>query len=182
MYPVFLEQGEQVGITRLWHIAAELGIRRRAVAGAALRLTKRRFEIPGDGIAGEGHVLDIALLDLLQEAGVGEVDRRLLRTQGTKEERGVEDQIDDDDEDEPSQPGDPPGGGRSLRARSPRASTWCIRVVLGKTRRLIRFALTRAWRGSGAFHHGASPSRTPSSNQKTTLSSDVLCSMSISIV
>src|SRR6266567_779580 len=84
----FLEQGEQGGITRLWHKTGELGIRSRAVSGSPLLLMKRRFEIPGDGIAGEGHVLDIALLDLLQEAGVGQIDRRLLRTQGTKEEWG----------------------------------------------------------------------------------------------
>src|SRR5205807_7715882 len=139
-----------------WHIAAELGIGHRAVPGAALRLTKGRFEIAGDGIAGEGHILHMALLHLLQEAGVGEVDRRLLRTQATKEEWGVEDQIDDDDKDEPSQPGDPPGGGRSLWCRPSRASVWVIRAVLGKTRRLTRFALARACRGPRAFHRMAS--------------------------
>jgi hypothetical protein len=69
-YPLFLEQGEQVGITRLWHKTGELGIRSRAVSRSPLLLMQRRFEIPGHGIAGEGHVLDIALLDLLQEAGV----------------------------------------------------------------------------------------------------------------
>ena len=47
------------------------------VPGAALLLMKRRFEIAGHGIAGERHILDIALLHLLKEAGVRQVDRRL---------------------------------------------------------------------------------------------------------
>jgi hypothetical protein len=117
---------------------------------------KRRFEIPGHGIATEDHALHIAILYLLQEASVGEVDRRLLRTQATKEEWSVEEQVDDDDEDEPSQPGDPPVGGRSLRCRPSRASGWSIRVVLGKARQLTRFAFVSASGGSCAFHHTAS--------------------------
>jgi len=74
---VFLERGKQGEITGLRHIAGELGIRHRGVPGAALLLTQGRFEIPGHGIAGEGHILHIALLRLLQEAGVGQIDRRL---------------------------------------------------------------------------------------------------------
>jgi hypothetical protein len=78
---VFLEQGKQGGIARLWHIAGELGIRSRAVSGSPLLLMKRRFEVAGHSMAGEGHVLHIALIDLLQEVRVRQGDRRLLRPQ-----------------------------------------------------------------------------------------------------
>ena len=40
-------------------------------------LPKRYFEIPGHGIAGERHILHMALLHLLKEAGVGQIDRGL---------------------------------------------------------------------------------------------------------
>ena len=70
MYPVFLEQGEQVGIARFWRIACEFRIGSRVVPAAALWLIKRRFEVTGNSSACERYVLHIALLHLLKEACV----------------------------------------------------------------------------------------------------------------
>ena len=97
--PLALKQRKQVGITRCRHKCGELTRCRRSL------LADGGFEGACDRIVAlDGYAAHIALLHLLQEAAVRQINRCRLPTRGTEEEWTVKEQVDQEYEQKPPHP------------------------------------------------------------------------------